>query len=95
MNNVSNKLRNIMFAASEYLSYRTELLVNNVNNLTILLIFLWLKNIEKVETLLNFELKLLIEWFQVNLLSLNTVFKKQWYMIISKREILIPTYYAV
>ena len=34
-------------------------------------LFMTEKNIEKVETQMNFELKLLIEWFQVNLLSLS------------------------
>ena len=33
--------------------------------------FLWLKFFEKVETRTNIELKLLIEWFQVNSWSLN------------------------
>ena len=65
LNNVSNKLRNIMFADDTNL-FMTE------------------KNIEKVETQMNFELKLLIEWFQVNLLSLNI--SKTNYIIFDKKR---------
>jgi ribonuclease P/MRP protein subunit RPP40 len=65
LNNVSNKLRNIMFADD------TNLLMTE-------------KNIEKVETQINFELKLLIEWFQVNLLSLNI--SKTNYIIFGKKR---------
>ena len=65
--------------------------MNNVSNncgtlcLQMIRISLWLKKIfKKVETQINFELKLLIEWFQVNLSSLNI--SKTNYIIFRKRR---------
>ena len=67
LNNVSKKLRSIMFADDTNL-------------------FMTGKSITEIETEMNFELDLLVEWFRTNLLSLNIT--KTNYIIFSKKRTL-------